>query len=261
MSFTIGGQAHKKPKSKEDRLTKELTRLRKLPENKTCVDCGQRDPSWASINLGVFMCLDCSGIHRNLGVHISQVRSISLDTWTKEWVLVLKKIGNSTSNLSYEADLTNAVRRPSENGGEMEYRKDFIRRKYEHRMWYRHVPPTQAAPQPPQGLKPPPQRTSSREKVHEVSGFAFMNGAGTTGADGAGAPSQMKVAVQPSAAYSPRPPAAGVHPLQQAQNDLKQAITARDYEHAASIQAYMLTKQKQQRHAVAEKKQKELAGK
>jgi stromal membrane-associated protein len=51
--------------------------------------CGARaDPSWASFNLGMFMCIDCSGIHRSLGTHITKVKSINLDSWKAEWVNV-----------------------------------------------------------------------------------------------------------------------------------------------------------------------------
>uniref|UniRef100_A0A4W6F1Q6 Arf-GAP domain-containing protein n=1 Tax=Lates calcarifer TaxID=8187 RepID=A0A4W6F1Q6_LATCA len=41
-------------------------------------------PRWASWNLGVFMCIRCAGIHRNLGVHISRVKSVNLDQWTSD---------------------------------------------------------------------------------------------------------------------------------------------------------------------------------
>jgi hypothetical protein len=45
-------------------------------------------PRWASANLGTFFCIECSGIHRNLGVHISFVRSVNLDSWTEKQVQV-----------------------------------------------------------------------------------------------------------------------------------------------------------------------------
>lgn len=49
--------------------------------NNFCVDCNAPNPEWASLNLGVLMCIECSGIHRNLGSHISKVRSLTLDEW------------------------------------------------------------------------------------------------------------------------------------------------------------------------------------
>ncbi|OON23360.1 putative GTP-ase activating protein, partial [Opisthorchis viverrini] len=51
-------------------------------DNKYCVDCDAKGPRWASWNIGVFLCIRCAGIHRNLGVHISKVKSVNLDTWT-----------------------------------------------------------------------------------------------------------------------------------------------------------------------------------
>lgn len=59
-------------------------RLLAKKDNKMCFDCTTPNPKWTSKNFGVFVCLDCSGIHRSLGVHISQVKSANMDRWSKE---------------------------------------------------------------------------------------------------------------------------------------------------------------------------------
>jgi hypothetical protein len=56
-----------------------LDRLRAVPGNHVCADCGATEPDWASLNLGILLCIECSGVHRQLGVHISKVRSCTLD--------------------------------------------------------------------------------------------------------------------------------------------------------------------------------------
>ncbi|XP_036928771.1 BAR_ACAPs and ArfGap_ACAP domain-containing protein isoform X2 [Acanthopagrus latus] len=60
-------------------------------------------PRWASINLGVTMCIECSGIHRSLGVHLSKVRSLTLDSWEAEQLKLLCVLGNNVMNQIYEA--------------------------------------------------------------------------------------------------------------------------------------------------------------
>lgn len=60
------------------------------------------DPTWASLNLGALICIECSGIHRNLGTHVSRVRSLDLDDWPRELTLVLTAIGNATANSIWE---------------------------------------------------------------------------------------------------------------------------------------------------------------
>ncbi|XP_073123355.1 ADP-ribosylation factor GTPase-activating protein AGD5-like isoform X1 [Henckelia pumila] len=106
---------------------KVLEGLLKLPENRECADCKTKGPRWASVNLGVFICMQCSGIHRSLGVHISKVRSATLDTWLPEQVSFIQSMGNEKANSYWEAELPpNYDRVGIEN---------FIRAKYEEKRW------------------------------------------------------------------------------------------------------------------------------
>ena len=61
-----------------------LQELREIETNRVCADCNQPDPEWGLMNLGVLICYECSGVHRSLGVHISKVRSLTLDAWNDE---------------------------------------------------------------------------------------------------------------------------------------------------------------------------------
>ena len=78
--------------------------LLEIPGNEVCADCNAEGPQWASINFGVTLCIECSGIHRSLGVHITKVRSITLDTWEPEILKVMAELGNSIVNRILEAD-------------------------------------------------------------------------------------------------------------------------------------------------------------
>ncbi|KAL6756401.1 hypothetical protein V8C86DRAFT_79604 [Haematococcus lacustris] len=117
-----------------ERHKRILVTLLKEPGNRQCCDCGVRNPTWASINLGVFMCLTCSGIHRSLGVHISQVRSVNLDTWLPRQVEYCKAMGNSKGNRYWEARLPPNFRRPPSGNPNPEL-ASFIREKYEERRY------------------------------------------------------------------------------------------------------------------------------
>jgi len=76
-----------------------------IPGNEVCADCGASDPQWASINWGVVVCIECSGIHRSLGVHITKVRGVKLDVWEPEILKVMAELGNNIVNKILEGKL------------------------------------------------------------------------------------------------------------------------------------------------------------
>ncbi|XP_068960277.1 arf-GAP with coiled-coil, ANK repeat and PH domain-containing protein 1 [Petaurus breviceps papuanus] len=81
--------------------------------NAQCCDCREPAPEWASINLGVTLCIQCSGIHRSLGVHFSKVRSLTLDSWEPELVKLMCELGNVVINQIYEARIQEmSVKKP-----------------------------------------------------------------------------------------------------------------------------------------------------
>ncbi|XP_026690164.2 arf-GAP with GTPase, ANK repeat and PH domain-containing protein 3 isoform X2 [Ciona intestinalis] len=112
--------------------------------NTLCVDCGAPDPTWVSLNLGCLMCIECSGIHRNLGTHISRVRSLELDDWPVEFTKILDKTGNLISNSIWEGLLNNDVMKPDPHGTR-EARESFIRDKYERKLFLPKLPAKYAA--------------------------------------------------------------------------------------------------------------------
>ncbi|XP_051005683.1 arf-GAP with coiled-coil, ANK repeat and PH domain-containing protein 2 isoform X4 [Acomys russatus] len=117
--------------SKEKLLKGEsaLQRVQCIPGNSSCCDCGLADPRWASINLGITLCIECSGIHRSLGVHFSKVRSLTLDTWEPELLKLMCELGNDVINRVYEAKLEKmGIKKPQP--GQRQEKEAYIRAKY-----------------------------------------------------------------------------------------------------------------------------------
>jgi stromal membrane-associated protein len=107
-----------------------IKNLLKLEANKVCADCKRnKHPRWASWNLGIFICIRCSGIHRGMGTHISRVKSVDLDSWTDEQLQSVLNWGNARANKYWEHKLAPG-HAPSESKIE-----NFIRTKYELKRW------------------------------------------------------------------------------------------------------------------------------
>ncbi|KAL7441242.1 hypothetical protein ACHAXH_009141 [Discostella pseudostelligera] len=147
---------------------KRLKALMLRPENQVCSDCPERQPRWASLivpppgappgtlHMGAFCCLECSGSHRRLGVHISFVRSVNLDQWKEKEVLAMENGGNHKVNAIFEAHLN--VPKPT-NSASGPVRERFIRDKYERRKFY-----------DPNAFARVSQMESQREEEEVVSG-------------------------------------------------------------------------------------------
>ncbi|KAM6062763.1 arf-GAP with coiled-coil, ANK repeat and PH domain-containing protein 2 isoform 2-T2 [Chlamydotis macqueenii] len=139
-----------------------LQRVQCIPGNAACCDCGLADPRWASINLGITLCIECSGIHRSLGVHFSKVRSLTLDSWEPELLKLMCELGNDVINRIYEAKLEKVGVKKPQPGSQRQEKEAYIRAKYVERKFVEKQPTSVSLLE--SGMKVLPQ--SQEEKRH-----------------------------------------------------------------------------------------------
>ncbi|XP_040835221.1 arf-GAP with SH3 domain, ANK repeat and PH domain-containing protein 1 isoform X10 [Ochotona curzoniae] len=129
LAMAFRGEQSTGENSLED-LTKAIIEdVQRMPGNDVCCDCGSSEPTWLSTNLGILTCIECSGIHREMGVHISRIQSLELDKLGTSELLLAKNVGNNSFNDIMEANLPSPSPKPTPSS-DMTVRKEYITAKY-----------------------------------------------------------------------------------------------------------------------------------
>ncbi|KAJ6463959.1 hypothetical protein C8R45DRAFT_1024739 [Mycena sanguinolenta] len=161
-----------------ERNQKILLDLVAQPGNDVCADCKVKNPRWASHSLGIFICVSCASVHRKIGTHVSKVKSLTMDSWTKEQTENMKNNGNIKSNLFYNPNETRHPPPPNLMDGERDSEMEqYIRSKYEYKSFVDRsavvtsmLGPSRSASlvspkPPPSSSNPPPSNTSKPPTV------------------------------------------------------------------------------------------------
>lgn len=119
----------------------------RVPGNLICADCNESGPAWASLNLGLLLCIQCCGVHRCLGAHVSRVRSLELDEWPPGHLSVMLSVGNTLANSVWESSLDHSGTVKPSPSTSREEKERFIRAKYEAKQFLAALPSDQTIPQ------------------------------------------------------------------------------------------------------------------
>ncbi|CAH2285932.1 arf-GAP with SH3 domain, ANK repeat and PH domain-containing 1 isoform X3 [Pelobates cultripes] len=129
LNMAFQGEQSTGESSLEDLSKAIIDDVQKTPGNDVCCDCASQDPTWLSTNLGILTCIECSGIHREMGVHISRIQSLELDKLGTSELLLAKNVGNNSFNEIMEGNLPTPSPKPTPSS-DMTARKEFITAKY-----------------------------------------------------------------------------------------------------------------------------------
>ncbi|XP_041033856.1 arf-GAP with coiled-coil, ANK repeat and PH domain-containing protein 2-like isoform X2 [Carcharodon carcharias] len=159
-SLDSGSELRERPVKGES----ALQRVECIAGNTNCCDCGKSDPRWASINLGITLCIECSGIHRSLGVHFSKVRSLTLDSWEPELLKLMCALGNNVINGIYEAQVDEMhFKKPNAGDSRLE-KESWIKAKYVEKKFVQKLYRISPSKERPQALPLSSQLEGTREK-------------------------------------------------------------------------------------------------
>nr|XP_032817645.1 arf-GAP with SH3 domain, ANK repeat and PH domain-containing protein 2 isoform X1 [Petromyzon marinus] len=146
LNMAFSGEAGSDECDSATDLTKDIIAdILRTPGNNSCCDCDAPDPSWLSTNLGILTCIECSGIHREMGVHVSRIQSLTLDVLGTSELLIARNVGNSGFNDVMEAQLPDASSSKPTPNSDMVARKEYILAKYVERRFARKSGSTSAA--------------------------------------------------------------------------------------------------------------------
>ncbi|OWF46700.1 arf-GAP with coiled-coil, ANK repeat and PH domain-containing protein 2-like isoform X2 [Mizuhopecten yessoensis] len=160
------------PPVQQSKAQQRMEQLLSIPGNDHCCDCGSPEPRWTSINLGITLCIECSGIHRSFGVHLSKVRSITLDAWEQEQMKVMVELGNDIVNRIYEASVDESIATKATFDCKRSVRENWVRSKYVDKAFVMKLPGPKVASRARgwsvkrKTKRPSPSRSLNKDESH-----------------------------------------------------------------------------------------------